>query len=305
MQPKVSVSLITYNHEKYIAHAIESVVCQKTDFPFELVIGEDCSTDKTRQIVELYARRFPELIRVADRPKNLGLVRNAIQTISDCRGEYIALLEGDDYWVDDCKLQKQSDFLDRNNDCAFCFTNAEKFIEGTERRSKSIQKELPEKFDIDYFFKQSVDIPNNTKMFRASVHPIRFNEWYFSTIQWDWVLHILHATKGKIGYLNFIGLDYRRHEDAFIISTKSIDLYESGLKTMECLNKELDFRYDYFFRVTWWHYEQLALEFLRVGNLVRFFTNLVKTIYQRPNRSLQEYRDLLWKIRQTKHKETF
>src|SRR5687768_16687744 len=109
---KVSVAMITYNHEAFVAQAIESVLMQKTDFDFELVIGEDCSTDKTREIVNGYKSKYGERIRVLLPAKNLGINRNLKQTLLACQGRYIALLEGDDYWTSSLKLQKQVNFLD-------------------------------------------------------------------------------------------------------------------------------------------------------------------------------------------------
>lgn len=114
--PKVSVCMITYNHEPYIAQAIEGVLMQETDFPYELVIGEDCSTDNTRKICEEYAIRYPDKIRLFAREQNLGISRNFIETLKACNGEYIALCEGDDYWISSNKLAAQVRFLDLNPD---------------------------------------------------------------------------------------------------------------------------------------------------------------------------------------------
>jgi glycosyltransferase involved in cell wall biosynthesis len=112
--PLVSVVTLTYNHEPYIAQAIESVLAQKADFPFEYVIGEDCSTDRTRAIVDGYARRYPDVIRVVSGPVNVGALANIIRVNGAMRGKYIATLEGDDFWSDETKLRRQVDFLERH-----------------------------------------------------------------------------------------------------------------------------------------------------------------------------------------------
>ena len=117
---KLSVCMITYNHENFIAQAIESVLMQKTNFDFELVIGEDFSIDRTREICISYKRKYPEKINLILNEKNLGMIPNFINTIHQCKGEYIALLEGDDYWTDPYKLQKQVDFLETNLDFSIC-----------------------------------------------------------------------------------------------------------------------------------------------------------------------------------------
>lgn len=112
--------MITYNHEPYIAQAIEGVLMQKTDFPIELVIGEDCSTDGTRKIVLEYQRQHPEVSRVITSQHNVGMMLNSFRTQMACRGDYVAFCEGDDYWTDPHKLQKQVDFLERNPEFAIC-----------------------------------------------------------------------------------------------------------------------------------------------------------------------------------------
>ena len=118
----VSVCMITYNHEKYIAQAIDSVIMQKTNFDYEIVIGEDCSTDRTREIVLEYKTKHPDKIKLLLQEKNVGMMQNFIDTLKACSGKYIALLEGDDYWTDPNKLQEQVDFLEANPEYSMCFT---------------------------------------------------------------------------------------------------------------------------------------------------------------------------------------
>jgi glycosyltransferase involved in cell wall biosynthesis len=127
--PLVSVPMLTYNHEKYIAQAIESVLKQKTDFLFELVIGEDCSTDGTRDIIESYGRQYPEQIKIVTSVTNVGALANNIRTTKACRGKYLAILEGDDYWNDEFKLQKQVDFLEQNPQFGIVHTDVNHWLE--------------------------------------------------------------------------------------------------------------------------------------------------------------------------------
>ena len=127
--PVVSVHMITYNHEPYIRQAIEGVMMQKTDFEFELVIGEDASQDKTREICFEYQKKYPDKIRVLWWHENLRKVNhpgggNSRRVYARCRGEFIALCEGDDYWIDPLKLQKQVDVMRKNPSVGFCFTGA-------------------------------------------------------------------------------------------------------------------------------------------------------------------------------------
>ena len=112
--------MITYNHAPYIEQALGSVLRQKTDFPMEILVGDDCSTDETPRIIEAWAQRFPEQIKAVLRPKNLGATKNFYDLITRARGEYIAYLEGDDYWTDDTKLQKQVDLLEGHREYIGC-----------------------------------------------------------------------------------------------------------------------------------------------------------------------------------------
>lgn len=127
--PLLSILCITYNHENYIAESIESFLMQKTDFPFEIVIGEDCSTDDTRKIIESYRIRYPNLIRVQYPDSNGGFQNNMLLTLKACRGNFIALCEGDDYWTDPKKLQKQVDYLKNNTQCVITYGAVQAFDE--------------------------------------------------------------------------------------------------------------------------------------------------------------------------------
>ena len=120
--PKVSVCMITYNHEAFIRQAVESALMQKTTFEYEIVVGEDCSTDKTRETICEIAGKYPEKIVTNLQKVNVGGAENFLSTFAMCKGEYIAILEGDDYWTDPNKLQKQVEFLESNPDYGMVHT---------------------------------------------------------------------------------------------------------------------------------------------------------------------------------------
>ena len=119
---KVSVLMPTYNHEKTIAQAIESFLQQKCSFSAELCIGDDKSTDSTLAIARSYAEKYPDRIKLLAKEQNQGLMANYKSLLEIATGEYIAILESDDYWVDSEKLEKQISFLDRNQDYGLSFT---------------------------------------------------------------------------------------------------------------------------------------------------------------------------------------
>ena len=133
---KVSVCMISFNHGKFISQAIESILSQETDFPIEIVIGDDCSSDDTPHICAEYARRDSR-IKVLPRERNLGVMPNFADVLSACKGQYIAVCEGDDYWTDIRKLAKQVAFLDSHEEYAGVAHQADVIIDGRfERKFK-------------------------------------------------------------------------------------------------------------------------------------------------------------------------
>ncbi|MDO3644405.1 glycosyltransferase [Mucilaginibacter sp. L3T2-6] len=116
----VSICCTTYNHEKFIAQTVESFLMQKTDFKYEIVVSDDCSTDQTLQVLKTYKQAYPDKLKVLAAPQNTGAHRNMIKTATACKGKYVAVCDGDDYWTDPLKLQKQVDFLERNPEYVIC-----------------------------------------------------------------------------------------------------------------------------------------------------------------------------------------
>ncbi len=123
-KPVLSVFLLVYNHEKYLHKALDGILMQKVNFKYEIVVGEDCSQDKSRQILMDYQNMYPDKMNLLFRDKNIGAVKNSYDTFINCQGKYIALLEGDDYWIDDQKLQIQFDFMESHPECSECFHSA-------------------------------------------------------------------------------------------------------------------------------------------------------------------------------------
>lgn len=118
---QVSVWMITYNHEPYIRQALDSVLSQKTSFRYEIVIGDDASTDGTRRILQEYAEANPDRIRLLLHDRNIGMIPNQNAVFAACSGQYIAMLEGDDYWSDDSKLERQFALMRASPDCLLSF----------------------------------------------------------------------------------------------------------------------------------------------------------------------------------------
>jgi len=140
--PLVSVHMITYNHEPYIVQAIEGVLFQETNFPIELVIGEDCSGDGTREIVLEYQKKYPEICRVITSEKNVGMHKNCLRIEKACRGKYIAYCEGDDYWHHPLKLQKQVDYMESHPDVGLVHSGADTYHVESNRRLRWLPKPI-------------------------------------------------------------------------------------------------------------------------------------------------------------------
>jgi len=240
---KVSVCMITYNHEAYIAQAIESVMMQETNFGYELVIGEDYSTDRTREICMEYGKKYPNKIRLILNERNLGPKANFIRTWSMCNCQYIAILEGDDYWVAFGKLQKQVDFLDSHPEYLICFTRTICFDEDTK---KGVYFLPPEKYQKEALtieeLLQCNFIPNCSVMYRKGLFK-EFPNWYSSIEIGDWPIHLMNAEHGKIGYLDEVMATYRIHSRSYSASKTLIDKLLMTIEVYELINPYLDFKY--------------------------------------------------------------
>jgi glycosyltransferase involved in cell wall biosynthesis len=223
--------MITYNHEKFIAQAIESVLMQETTFPFELVIGEDVSTDRTREIVKHYAAICPDIVRPIFHEKNVGPATNAEAVIGACHGDYIAFLEGDDYWTRKDKLQLQSIFLDDNPGCALCHHRVSYLKDATggmvhefpppERRMKRVEGDLLAQGN----FIQTCSL----MMRRRWIPPL--TDGFKALKLGDWPLCAMVSQRGWIGYIDRNVAVYRLHSSS-TWSAKS-DAYRcSGVRDM-------------------------------------------------------------------------
>lgn len=209
---KISICIVTYNHEKYIRQCIESVLQQDVDFEYEIVVGEDCSTDNTRSIIEELVAQHPNKLRVQYHAKNLGAEKNFNQTISECNGEYIAFLEGDNYWTDTSKLQSQVRFLDMHRDAAFCFHRVA-YLDDTGGLLKQILPDTdPEELsDVDYLFQTSNPVPLGSIAARRALLE-GLEDWVKGLKLGDWPLCMMLASRGKIGFIARPMSVQRNHE---------------------------------------------------------------------------------------------
>jgi glycosyltransferase involved in cell wall biosynthesis len=223
--PLVSVVLRTYDHAPFIAQAIESVLIQKADFPFELVIGEDCSTDGTREIVQAYGERYPEIVRPVLPERNVGHGEMLRQALAATRGELIAYLDGDDYWTSRRKLAKQVAFLRGNPDCHDCFHDVSLVYDAAGVPSGNVSPRLAEEhFGIEQIVMECFP-PAPSMMFRRRVFEELERE-AFDSAWLDWIIHVQAATHGPLGYLPETLAAYRVHRGGMFSAMNRVSQLE-------------------------------------------------------------------------------
>lgn len=233
--PLVSVAIPTYNHGPYIEQCIKSILSQRTNFPFEVCIGEDSSNDKTREVCLRLAEEHPNIIRLHLRDRKDVIFMhgrptgrfNFIETLKSCRGKYIAICDGDDFWLHPEKLQKQHDFLESNAKIALCHANMQVFYQESgknhdgyvPRKIKKKAKKLrsnfrtlpPRRYGINDLAKgNKINMPS--VFFRNWLldHPVPDFMWTAGA--GDWALHMNTARFGKIGFMNETLALYRVHK---------------------------------------------------------------------------------------------
>lgn len=212
--PSVSICMICYNVEAFIGEAIEGVLLQKTEFPIELVIGDDCSTDRTLEIANGYAARYPGKIRVLAFKENRGIAGNTARTLEECRGKYVAICDSDDAWTDPLKLQKQVAFLEANPDYGIVYSDVQPVSETGEPISDPDIEALRPHFAEGEVFLPLLGgnfICNSTAVYRRELldgHVVDPARDYF--VQ-DYIMWLKIASCAKAHFLPERTTLYRKH----------------------------------------------------------------------------------------------
>lgn len=261
--PLVSVVLRTYGHAPFIAQAIESVLIQRTDFPFELVIGEDCSTDGTREIVEAYGRMHPEVVKPVLPERNVGHGEMLRLALAATRGELIAYLDGDDYWSSTAKLARQVDFLRANPDCHDCFHDVSLVYDEAGMPSGTISPRFAEEhFGIEQIVMECF-VPAPAMMFRRSVFE-ELEPAAFDSAWLDWIIHVQAAKHGPLGYLREVMACYRVHRGGMFSALDRVSQLEEDAYFYARLLPQLPGQRDLIERCLAHRKAQLAIEGLGV-----------------------------------------
>lgn len=218
----LTVLCVTYNQEKYIDEAIRGFLCQKTTFPFKILIGDDASTDSTPQLLEKYADR--DNIEIIKRSQNIGVTRNFKDLSERIHTKYVAFCEGDDYWIDPLKLQKQVDYMEKHPEVTLCFHPGKVInLDGTE----SVYPDLGK--DNSYYNETNLRKTNFTCT-ASVVYRWKYHEFKHllpdEILPLDWIYHLMHAQYGTIAMLPDCMSVYRRNPGGIWTNIYSKSWYE-------------------------------------------------------------------------------
>jgi len=280
MHNKVSVIMITYGQEKFISEAIKGVLMQVCSFNLELIIANDCSPDNTDYEIKKAIKINPynHEIKYTRHSVNLGMQDNFIWAAKQCTGKYIAMCEGDDFWTDPLKIQKQFDFLENNPDFVLCFHKVYILKKNGKIVSDFITK-IPKNYqNRDVFLKKGNYIHTVSVMYRNFL--IHFDELYRYTPEGDFLLYLMLSKFGKLGYIEQTMAVYRNNVG---IISKSKDKYFKNILIVNMIalllvdEDERKIMIERNIKFALYHYNNLPIAVI------------IKNVLNIPNRVLKKY----------------
>jgi len=210
---QVSVSVTTYNHERFIAQAIDSVMMQRMDFPYEIIIGDDCSTDGTSEIVDNIQRAHPGLVRVIRPVRNLGDNGKPmfVETLKAARGQYIAMLDGDDYWTSDKKVATQVALMEQDPACTMTYHNVLRVFDNGAEPCPYNSPQHPAILTTEKLLEGNW-VGGCSPVIRAELVS-QLPPWFYAAPWGDWPLYLLATETGTVRYIDEILGAYRVHSE--------------------------------------------------------------------------------------------
>lgn len=297
--PKLSIAITAYNHEAFISKALESVFAQQVDFSFEVLVGDDHSTDGTAEIVRSFENRFPDRIELLTTEQNQGVFRNALRLLGSCRGEYMVIMDGDDWWTNEHKLQTQIDFLENNKDYEGCFHDAE--IVRSEKENAVAEKYLQGYRYYSQFNHYTEDlypwdlvertiIPTCSLVFRKGNLIGELKEYESINHSLAWVCQLMIIKGQKFRYFNECWSVYNNNSGGLTKKVKTKKFIDNNIGVLTTLLTD-----DYYRNVKHHIYRSLAIEvtnmfFLedgassrkeKTGMMFHYFVYMQKHVYFR------------------------
>lgn len=273
MTPVVSVIVCTYNQEQYISQTLDSILMQECDFEYEILVGEDCGTDATRRICEGYAEKYPQ-IRLLERPHNIGKQKNYFDALIQCRGKYVSMCDGDDYWQDPLMLQKEVDYLESHPECVIVYHDS---IMIDDKGNILSETEVGEQYKRDFSSDElirGVDISNRTICFRNIVDYTKID--YSLVYNEDMFVYAIVGQYGSGHYMDNLKPSVYRILNGSIWSTMS-ELKQIWLKlgTIKALQKYYrninDWMYKYFIEQYFQYCDRLLYKSIQIKNNTYLF----------------------------------
>lgn len=237
LKPLVSSCVTVYNQEAFVEETLDSLLMQETDFPFEIVVDDDCSTDRSVEIVQRYKEKFPNIMNVQFLKKNIGVMKNSTKNMQRGSGKYVAFCQADDYWIDPFKLQKQVDFLEKNPEYSISFHDAILVDE----HSKLIADTFGYRHDYnaDMLICGVADMPTASTMIRKI--EVEYPEYLLKAYNDDTVHNHFAGLMGKAKFQDNIGNSaYRVHDSGVWGGLDQIKRAQSSLDTKRLLIRNLE-----------------------------------------------------------------
>lgn len=230
--PVVSVAITTFNSAACLPRALDSVLAQRTDFPVEIVISDDCSTDDSVQVARAYRERYPDVIRVLERSENAGIQRNYYELFERCGGEFIAWLDADDYWTDPEKLTVQASVLRADESINVCGHIVRWVTNDGDVKRERYPSLAPGRYGLTEILRRDF-LPSVSALFRNGIHR-NLPAWYFDLAPIsDWPIWVLAALSGDIVLLDRVMADYVLMPDSSLMSKGDLYWYRSDAQFYE------------------------------------------------------------------------
>ena len=300
LSPKLSVLVTAYNIAPYLGQCLDSILAQKVDFTYQILVAEDCSTDDTPIIAENYRKKYPDIIKVFCNKKNLGYSANICNLIQLVQTEYMTQVDGDDYLIDNLKLQLQVDALDANPAYAICIHNYTVVDSMGNNAKPNVYSFTGNQVLPEDYLRQHILGPGNLVMIRRKTLPEKLPDWLPKCgNDVDYAIHCMASTEGKIFYIDKIMSAYRRHAGSITLVTQKkrrLEIRIFIVKNLSCFYKAkgLDEAAKFFRGVLPKRYMTLAYFYLGQGNILNFLKYFFTGFLREPEFSLREHIDMMY-----------